>query len=86
MSDDISFAFLTVPKVEFGRGKVRIIGGLAAEKLGALGLREIDINDIIRAAMPSGSLKANPQKGSEQDLRPILERTLIRRKTEGRDG
>jgi len=46
------------------------------EKLAVLGLREIDINDIIRAAMPSGSLKANPRKASEEELRAILERNL----------
>ncbi|UCD56697.1 MAG: iron-containing alcohol dehydrogenase, partial [Candidatus Hydrogenedentota bacterium] len=46
------------------------------DKLGLLGLRAIDVDGIIRASMPSGSLKANPRKVSENDLETILTKNL----------
>ena len=85
MSDDITFAFLTVPKVEFGRGKIKIVGESAARfgkrpllVCGRKWLRESEYLGTIRESMAKHGLELSiteriPPEPSLDDVRRAIE-------------
>jgi len=60
--------------VEHVRGLLHAIG--IPEQLGPLGVRDEDLDDIVQASLPSGSLKHNPRPLHAHDVRRILESAL----------
>ena len=47
------------------------------DKLGTLGLQKTDLPDLVKAALTSTSLEANPRMAKREDLLEILEKNLV---------